>query len=302
MEKMRRLLVLVLVVSALASAPAAARSVSHAMGETEVPDTPRRVVVLTNEGTEALLALGVKPVGAVRSWLGDPWYEHIAPRMNGVMMVGTEHAPNLEVIAALKPDLIIGNKLRQEAIYHQLSAIAPTVMSNVLRGAWQDNMRLYADALGLGTAGQQQLDAFDARARDLAEALGPRLDEAVSLVRFMPGTARIYYKDSFAGGILERVGFARPQPQDKDAFADQVIKERIPDMDGDRLFYFVFDTGDGTASEAAADWMREPLWKSLSAVQAGRVHEVSDATWNTSGGIIAARMMLDDLEQIYGLE
>ena len=37
----------------------------------------KRVVILTNEGTEALLALGVKPVGAVQSWLGDPWYDHI---------------------------------------------------------------------------------------------------------------------------------------------------------------------------------------------------------------------------------
>ncbi|MED3855592.1 iron siderophore-binding protein, partial [Priestia megaterium] len=41
-----------------------------AMGKTEIPKTPKRVVVLTNEGTEALLAMGIKPVGAVQSWLG----------------------------------------------------------------------------------------------------------------------------------------------------------------------------------------------------------------------------------------
>ncbi|WP_446937157.1 hypothetical protein [Lysinibacillus fusiformis] len=34
-----------------------AYSVEHAMGTTEVKDTPKRIVVLTNEGTEALLAL-----------------------------------------------------------------------------------------------------------------------------------------------------------------------------------------------------------------------------------------------------
>ena len=30
-------------------------TVEHAMGKTEVPANPKRVVILTNEGTEALL-------------------------------------------------------------------------------------------------------------------------------------------------------------------------------------------------------------------------------------------------------
>src|SRR5262245_46743098 len=52
----------------------APHKVKHAMGETEVPANPKRVVILTNEGTEALLSLGVKPVGAVKSFTGNPWY------------------------------------------------------------------------------------------------------------------------------------------------------------------------------------------------------------------------------------
>lgn len=43
--------------------------VKHAMDETRIPKTPERIVVLTNEATEALLALGIKPVGAVNSWV-----------------------------------------------------------------------------------------------------------------------------------------------------------------------------------------------------------------------------------------
>ena len=33
--------------------------VTHAMGETEIKGTPKNIVVLTNEGTEAVLALGL---------------------------------------------------------------------------------------------------------------------------------------------------------------------------------------------------------------------------------------------------
>ena len=48
----------------------ASREIKHAMGTTKVPKTPNRVVVLTNEATDNVLGLGVKPVGAVQSWWG----------------------------------------------------------------------------------------------------------------------------------------------------------------------------------------------------------------------------------------
>lgn len=48
------------------------RTVVHARGETAVPSHPQRVVVLTNEATDMVLALGLTPVGAVKSWSGDP--------------------------------------------------------------------------------------------------------------------------------------------------------------------------------------------------------------------------------------
>jgi iron complex transport system substrate-binding protein len=39
----------------------------------------------------------------------------------------------------------------------------------------------------------------------------------------------------------------------------------------------------------------------LNVVKAGKVHAVSDAIWNTAGGIIAANIMLDEIEKIYGV-
>jgi iron complex transport system substrate-binding protein len=301
MKLLRRAVLAGIALAALLAMPAMAREITHAMGVTEVPDHPQRIVVLTNEGTEALLAVGITPVGAVRSWLGDPWYGHIAAQMTDVTVVGEESAVNLEAIAALEPDLIVGNKTRQEKIYDQLSAIAPTVMSERLRGDWKINMALYTDAAGKGAEGQAALAAFDARVDKIAEAAGPALKERISLGRFMASLTRIYYKDTFAGLILGEIGFARPPVQDKDEFADDVGKERIPDFNGDRLFYFVYETGDGAAAAQASDWTSDPLWQNLPVVKAGKAHAVDDAVWNTAGGIIAANLLLDDLEKIYGL-
>ena len=273
--------------------------VEHAMGKTEVPEDPKRVVILTNEGTEALLALGIKPVGAVKSWLGDPWYDHIADQMKGVKVVGTESDINLEAIAALKPDLIIGNKMRQEKWYDHLSQIAPTVFSETLRGDWKINFELYAKAVNREEKGKELMASFDQRVEEIRKKLGDQVNQEISVVRFMPGNARIYYKDSFSGVILEQIGFKRPPSHDKQEFADEVTKERIPDMEGDVLFYFTYETGDGEAVKTEKEWTGDSLWKNLKVVKSGNAHKVSDAIWNTAGGILAANLMLDDIEKFF---
>lgn len=273
-------------------------TVDHAMGTATLEKTPEKVVILTNEGTEALLALGVTPVGAVQSWTGDPWYDHIAEDMKDVEVVGVESQVNVEAIAALKPDLIIGNKMRQENIYEQLSAIAPTVFAEDLRGNWKNNFELYAKAVNKEEKGNEVLAAYDKRIEDLKAKLGDKVNTEISMVRFMAGDVRIYHKDSFSGVILEQIGFARPESQNMDDFAEKgVTQERIPAMDGDILFYFTYDEGDGKANEVEKEWIENPLFKNLEVAKKGEVHKVDDAIWNTAGGVKAANLMLDDLEK-----
>ncbi|RHW39018.1 iron-siderophore ABC transporter substrate-binding protein [Neobacillus notoginsengisoli] len=275
-------------------------TVEHAMGKTTLDKTPERVVILTNEGTEALLALGVKPVGAVKSWTGDPWYDHIKDDMKDAKVVGVESQVNVEAVAALKPDLIIGNKMRQEEIYEQLKAIAPTVFAETLRGDWKENFELYSKAVNKEEKGKEVLSDYDKRIEDLKGKLGDKLDMKVSMVRFMAGDVRIYHKDTFSGVILDELGFARPESQDVDDFAEKnVTKERIPAMDGDILFYFTYEEGDGKASQVEKQWIEDPLFKNLEVAKKGNVHKVSDTIWNTAGGVIAANLMLDDIEKFF---
>lgn len=272
-------------------------TVKHAMGETTIKGEPKRIVILTNEGVEALLSMGVTPVGAVEAWTGDTWYEHTADQLKDTKSVGTESEPSLEAIAALDPDLIIGNKLRQEKVYTQLNEIAPTVFAETLKGDWQENFKLYSQAINKEDVGQEKLDAYNNRIEDLKEKFGDKTNQEVSIVRFMAGDVRIYHKDSFSGVILEQLGFARPAEQDIADFAEKgVTKERIPAMDGDIMFYFTYEQGDNEATKLEEEWVNDPLFQNLEVAKAGNIYKVSDVIWNTAGGYIAASMMLDDLE------
>lgn len=284
------------------AAPAATqRTVAHAMGTTAVPSHPQRVVVLTNEATDMVLALGLTPVGAVKSWSGEPYYDYIAKEMSNVPIVGDEMQPSLEQIAALQPDLIIGSQVRQGQIYESLSAIAPTVFSETIGEPWQDNLRLYGKALNRETEAEKLLTDWDARVASLRQQFADR-DLQVSLVRFLPGNARLYLKDSFPGQIVQEVGLQRPPAQSEAGFAQEVSLEQIPQMNGDVLFYFTDVSYDGgqSASDIAQSWLNHPLWQQLDVVQQGKAHPVSDVVWTTAGGIQAAHLLLDDLEQYLG--
>lgn len=271
------------------------RKIKHAMGETELKGNPERVVILTNEGTEALLSLGVKPVGAVKSWQGEPWYNHIKDQMQGVTDLGEETQPNIEVIASLKPDLIIGNKVRQEKIYSQLSSIAPTVFAEDLSGDWKINFKLYAETLNKKAEGDALMATFDQKVEEAKAKLGDKTKTKVSIVRFLPGKVRLYMKDTFAGVLFNQLGFARPASQDKDEFMQVIAKEQMTEADGDVLFYWVSDYDDKAAAAYRDEWVNDPLWKNLSVVKNNQVFQVDEVIWNTGGGLLSANLLLDEI-------
>lgn len=279
------------------------RVIKHAMGEETLTGAPERVVILTNEGTEALLALGIKPVGAVQSWIGDPWYDHIKKDMEGVTVVGDELQPNIELIASLKPDLIIGNKVRQEKIYDQLKQIAPTIFSDDLAGDWKINFKLYSEALNKQEEGEQAMADYDKRVAEVKAKLGSKADTKVSVVRFSAKQVRIYQKQTFSGVLLSQLGIARPESQDKDSFIEVMTKEKIPSMDGDVLFYFVSETpGKDDASKVVEEWKKDPLFQNLNVAKNNKVIQVDEAIWNSAGGYEAANLLLDELVKYFDVK
>ncbi len=295
----RALLFACLSAAASADDPAATEStrlVRHSMGETRIRGRPQRVVALSHESTESALALGVTPVGAVRFWREPRWYPHLAPLLAGVVWVGDEDDPDFEKVESLRPDLILGVKLRQSALYGRLSAIGPTVFCETLRGQWQSNLRLWGEALGRAREAEVLLADWHRQVEETRRQL-PRIAETrVAVLRFMPGGLRIYHADSFSGRILHDLG-ALPSgfPATVTHFED-VLPAQLPQLDAaDVLFYFTWDDGSGRARTRERETISGAPWASLRAVRGGRAFRVDDGLWNTSGGVLAARRVLAEL-------
>jgi iron complex transport system substrate-binding protein len=273
------------------------RTVEHAMGITEIPDRPDRVVVLDTGELDSAIALGVTPVGAVRAPVEDGFLEYLSEETAETELVGTIDDVNLEAVAALRPDLILSSKLRHEDIYDELSAIAPTVFTETVGVVWKDNLAVHAEALGLEDEADQLLADYDERTADIAARLQDERGQlpTISMVRFLPEQTRLYQKASFIGTILEDVGLPRPESQDVDDFAANISAEELEMADADIIFTSHYGPADDTTK---AQLTGNPLWDQLGAVQAGDVHEVADDHWMLGIGIGAATLVLDDLERL----
>ncbi|BBI35826.1 stalk domain-containing protein [Cohnella abietis] len=271
------------------------RTIKHAMGETTLTSVPKRVVVLFNGMVDISLTLGVKPVGAIESWVQAPWYHYLRADMAGVKSLGSELQPNIEAIVALKPDLIIGVKFRHEKIYGQLSKIAPTVYVDQLF-EWKANMDLVSKALNKEDKAAAFMANWNKRVADFKAAIADRNSE-VSIVRFHDDNSARVYISGFAGSILKELGLNRPKAQqspDK-VFIDLDSQEQIPLIDGDIIFDITSSNNGGDEFKTQTEWQKNPLWSNLKAIKNGKYYKVNDITWNMSGGATAAKMMLDDL-------
>lgn len=280
------------------------RTVSHSMGDTVLTSVPKRVVVLFNGMVDVSLTLGVKPVGAVESWVQQPWYHYLRADMGGVKNIGNELQPNLEAIVALKPDLIIGSKLRHEKIFNQLSAIAPTIMTTDVFD-WKTNMEITAAALNKEDTAAVFMADWNKRVANFKDKMGSRLKTEVSIIRFQPDGSARFYVTGFAGTILKEIGMARPKAQQVDGkvVVGLSSQEQIPMLDGDIIFDITSDwAGDEKSFKSQQEWTSNPLWKNLKGIKDSKYYKVNDVTWNMSGGATAATMMLDDLYFYFDLE
>jgi iron complex transport system substrate-binding protein len=276
------------------------RTLVHHQGETEIEAQPERVVALDNSLVEAIVALDVPLVGGIGSYRDQTGFPpYLGDAVADTEDVGPLETPNLEAIAALEPDLIVSASVRHEALYDELSAIAPTVFVETTGPIWKDNIRLMAEATGTEDRGEEVLEEYETRAAELGAAINEKEgDPTVSMVRFLDGPTRLYANASFSGIVFQDMGLARPADQDVDEFAVEIGEEEIRKADADHIFVTVFSGGE----EAADRFRSNPLWQELEGVKAGNVHEVEDAIWMTSVSLQGAHLMMDDMAEIFGVD
>ncbi len=190
--------------------------IQHQYGETTVQTAPSRIVSLSFIGHDFLLALG-KPPHALRKWFGPhpygvwPWAAEALGEATPIVMQGEI---DIEAIAAMQPDLIVGQwsgMTRRE--YQLLSRIAPTVPPQRRYGdygtPWQEMLRTLGRVTGRLDQAKEIIAGLDARFDDIRRA-HPEWHGASS-VMVWAGQNGAYSARDIRGQFIEALGFKVPE-------------------------------------------------------------------------------------------
>ncbi len=275
--------------------PVATKMVSHALGQVEIPLHPQRIVVLDGEGflLDALLTLGIKPVGLTRcsNCINSDIYSEF---VGDIPTVGNEK-PSLEKILSLKPDLILGYDW-QKNLYPLLSAIAPTVIIDIYSGGidFKRDFKYLASILDKSDKVEEILSQYNERIQQFRQHLGEKLKtKTVSLLAFWGSTVHVYGPELFLHAqVMSDAGiqFIPAYKKIKNGYLRLNI-EAVSDWDADFLFIqFYYD--EDFEKLKSLSFLKEPIWSTLKAVKNKQVYIM---TWPGSGGLMLANQVIDEL-------
>ena len=278
-------------------------------GEVTLDEPAKKVVVLEWTYAEDLLAVGVQPAGmADITSYGD--YVNIEPQLDDTVVdVGGRQEPNLEAIAEIDPDLIIGVDFRHTAMLEELERIAPTVIFNPYPE--DESIDLYQEMettfLEIAKAVDKTEEA-DAVLADLEkkyeesaakiEAANLKTKDVILTLAYSGPQApeiRVFTPNSMASIILDRIGLNNVhEPDQFEVFGSSTFNvEGLVKYEDANYLYTVPDEDNIYKNQLAGN----AVWENLNFVQEGRTFDLGPDTW-LYGGPLSAETLMNQITDV----
>lgn len=276
-------------------------TLKHAAGQTTLSKKPLRVVALGPHALDLLLSLGVQPVGygEATDFVQTPAFGRplssikvLGSRVTSKPVnVGDRFKPNLEILASLKPDLIVGEDYAAPS-YTNLQRIAPTLLfKGIDRNEWQKSLPVLAKALSREAAYNDVMKSYAKSVAATRAQLAPKVGQKRVLVVWTGGansgqTFTISGKGDWTGGLLRDIGLNVIDGGKKEA---PVSIEGLAALNPDIVI--VLPSGSNTPTKARQEWFGHPLTARLAASRAGQVYFFDYHLFRRVRGPIAASLV-----------
>jgi iron complex transport system substrate-binding protein len=285
-----------------ASAPmatsGATRTIRTSMGDVTIPANPKRVVALNDTMVAyPLLDLGFRVIASTGPSLDVQVIRAGKYDVSDMTYLGRGDSPDLEKIAQLDAELIIGTKGLNEQQFAALTELAPTVLLDFEVGMsvfdYHRSVAEVVNAIPQYEALIQRIDERTATLKERLAALLPTL-EVSAMSADSPTLPFIYYGAGTPWSVaFERLGIAFPTafPPSAETLQTPLSLEALPRFDGDVLFMLDYPGTDTIFAELK----QSPIFQSLNAVRKGQVFHVSYDDWQYAR-VPGIETVYDDIE------
>lgn len=257
---------------------------------------PEKIVALGNGEVDIIYALGGEVVGrpaADNNVLNEAASE--------AMEIGSVHTVDLEKIASLKPDVVLGNYPINVNDVPLLEGIGTKVILTYANSI--DDIRRQIRLFGILLDQEARADSLIANIDEALQQVAGKSAEGqrALLVYGAPGTYLAALPNSLTGNILEEAGgtnvaasFSSLQnfPQYAQLNAERVVQS-VPDV--------ILIMTHGNTEEVKEGFLREmegnPAWSAMDAVRSGRIHVLPADLFGTNPGtrVVDAVQLLREL-------
>lgn len=286
------------------SSSASEVSIKSAAGETKVLINPKKIVTFDLGAADTIRALGKESslAGIPKKTL--PAY--LKNLSKNIKNVGTMKEPDMEAIAALKPDLIIASP-RTAQYVKKFKEIAPTVLFKADNkdywGSTKQNILSLASIFGEdGTKkAKSELAALDKEIESVASANEKSTKKALTLMLNEGAMSAFGAKSRFAF-LYSTLKFKATDAKIKDSRHGQEVSfESVKQINPDIIFSLNRTLAIGGDNSVNKDLLNNSLIQETNAAKKKAIVNLTSDLWYLSGGgLESTKLMIKDVKNIAG--
>ncbi|GIO24547.1 siderophore ABC transporter substrate-binding protein [Oceanobacillus sp. J11TS1] len=273
-------------------------TITHELGETEVPVNPEKVVVFDFGILDTLDKLDIPVTGVAKSGSIPSYLEKY--ESDEYENIGGLKEPDFEKIAEIAPDLIIISG-RQADMYEEFQKLAPTVHLGVdttrYMESFEENMHKVGQIFDVDDQVETELQTIEDNIAELNEKAADAGDALIILANDDKISA---YGQNSRFGIIHDVFGVSAVDEDIEASTHgmnvsfEYVMEQNPDM------LYVVDRGAAIATDGetnTADLVENDLVANTEAYKNDQIYYLNPDVWYLSGGgLTSVQKMIDEID------
>lgn len=245
---------------------------------------PERIAALSSGDMDVIYALGGQLVGRPAVEGGA-----VPEAAEQVEQIGTTHELDLEKIAYLKPDVVLGNaalNAKDTATVESLGSRMVLTSANSVADIKQQ-IELFGSMLHKESEAAKLIETLDGKLDTLSQQL-PANKPRVLMVYGAPGTYMAALPNSLSGDLLGLAGGTNiaadfPQLENYPQYA-QLNTERIIEADPELVLIITHGNPEAVKSGYLKEMQVNAAWNRMSAIQSGRVEVLPSDLFGTNPG------------------
>ena len=282
----------------------AAITVTDSTGaKVHIPAEPKRIVFLNASNLEIFASLGGKAVGRPTS---NSYPDDIKASLQGIPEVGQIHAPNLEKIMSLKPDLVVGTNVPFHVMLRKPLEMAGVPLYLNMINSYEDVLKS-VDEFGRMAGKEKEAAAKHAEIeRDYAELtkdVQPGKGPKVLIIFGAPDSFNMSTKMSFSGDLVERLGginIANKAENVKDSSFIPLSMEFVAKENPDVVMLITMGGSKEILEKLRANMRDNVIWHDVNAVKNNRVYQLPPSLFTVNPGTHTIDAMKIMKEYMYG--